>query len=905
VPAIVTAAHDADGNPSSVPGIAQDQAERPRPEASLRQSEDWCRSIVAVMADGVVVQRADGSIVSSNESASRILGLDADQLQGLTPLDPHWTAVHEDGSPFLSHEHPSALSLRTGQAVRDVVMGVQRPDGARSWISASSVSLREHSGADAPAVVTCFTDITALTRSRDTARRLLDFAPEATLGIAADGRIVLANRRAEAVFGAPRAELEGMAIQELLPGELTATETDGTGRRAERRDGQGFSVEIRLAAIDAVGDSLTLVSVRDLTELDAARVARDRVFEVSVDMICTAGGDGFLKSANPGFERVLGWSEQEMLATPFLSFVHPDDAEATLARLRSQIQGEVVTGFTNRYRCRDGSYRWLRWNASPVTGTGLIYATADDITERIEQEEALRELSRSAALLASLRDGIIVVGADRRVADVNPRFCEMTGFSRDELIGAAAPLPHWPVGGDRPRLETVFNSSFDGRPSEIDVEFRRADGGRLPVIVNSAPFCDADGRTIGIVETVKDATGRIDRMKDEIRVKDELISVVSHELRTPLTSVYGAIGLLSEMTEPGSPGERILQIAKSNTERLVRMINDMLDLERLSSGKETLTIAEADTALIVRQAAEMVRNLAEEADVELAVGSTDGLGTVPCDIDRVAQVLTNYLGNAIKFSPKGGRVELTCDRRPGLVRFEVSDQGQGIPADQLERIFERFHQVDSSDRRQAGGTGLGLTISRHIADQHGGRAWAESELGVGSHVYLDLPDTVHGIVPQPEPQGDGSAIATTGEAPGGPWVLVVEDDSDLAQILRAAFERHGIRVERAGSGRAAIARIGRSLPTLIVLDIQLPDGDGFAVSDSLRAGRGGQDVPVLACTKIDLDDADRARLQKGPFEVLTKSRVSPAEFERRVISLFKKTVRERSLSRFASGEAGP
>jgi PAS domain S-box-containing protein len=869
----VTATHDTDGT-------------------LLRESEERYRSVVAAMSDGVVVRAADGSIIASNAAASRLLGLDMHPLNGGTSADRRWDAVHEDGSLFPAEEHPASVTLRTGQPVRDVVMGIHRPDGDLSWVSASSEPLREHPGADPHAVVTCFTDITALTRSRDMERHLLDLVPEATLGIAADGRIVLANRRAEAVFGAPRAELEGMAVEEFLPGGLTATETGGTRRGAKRRDGRGFSVEIRLAAVDALMGPLTVVSVRDLTELEAARVAGDRVFEVTVDMICTGEPEGHLQTVNAGFERVLGWSEQEMLSAPFLSFVHPDDVEGTTTTFCSQKEGEAVTSFANRCRCKDGSYRWLRWNVSPVAETGLIYATADDITAQIEQEEALRARSHSAALLASLQDGVIVIGADRRVADVNPRFCEMTGFSREELIGAAAPLPHW-SDFDRPRLEEVFRSSFDGRPIEIDAEFRHADGGRLPVIVTSVPFCDADGRTIGIVETVKDATGRIDRMKDEIRVKDELISVVSHELRTPLTSVYGAIGLLAEMTEPGTPGERILQIAKSNTERLVRMINDMLDLERLSSGKETLAIADADIAVILRQAAEMVRNVADEADVELTVGSTDGLGTVPCDIDRVAQVLTNYLGNAIKFSPMGGRVELTCKRRPGLVCFEVSDQGQGIPADQLERIFERFHQVDSSDRRQAGGTGLGLAISRHIAEQHGGRAWAESELGVGSRVYLDLPDTVHGTVPHPAPQGDGSAIATTGEAPGGPWVLLVEDDPDLAQILRAAFERHDIRAERAATGRAAIARIGRSLPTLVVLEIQLPDGDGFAVSDTLRADPGGQGVPVVVYTKLDLDDVDRARLNKGPVEVLTKSRVSPVEFESRVVSLFNETVRKR------------
>jgi signal transduction histidine kinase len=231
------------------------------------------------------------------------------------------------------------------------------------------------------------------------------------------------------------------------------------------------------------------------------------------------------------------------------------------------------------------------------------------------------------------------------------------------------------------------------------------------------------------------------RRRGEVeRIKDELVSVVSHELRTPLTSIRGSLGLLAsgKLGALSPQGERMVQIATQNAERLVRLIGDTLDLERLESGSMSLERAWADAEAVALRAVETLRGVAEECGVRLEAGVPREL-SMWVDADRVEQVLVNLLSNAIKFSPPGALVRLNAERRGGEVLFAVVDRGRGIPTAQLEHVFERFRQVDSSDAREKGGTGLGLAICRSIVQQHGGRIWAASEVGAGSTFFFTLP----------------------------------------------------------------------------------------------------------------------------------------------------------------------
>jgi PAS domain S-box-containing protein len=275
---------------------------------------------------------------------------------------------------------------------------------------------------------------------------------------------------------------------------------------------------------------------------------------------------------------------------------------------------------------------------------------------------------------------------------------------------------------------------------------------RQPAAYQELPAVTPDGRELWLELSVRftwdggelasaQAVGRDVTARREVeRLKDEFISVASHELRTPLTSIRAALGLLESGVMATQPerARHLLRIATRNGERLARLLNDILDLERMSSGSVRVERRPYDVAEVMTQAAETVRSAAEAANVLIVIDAPRG--SVSMDADRMCQVLVNLLGNAIKFSPDGGAVWLSAAvDEEGGVTFRVRDKGRGIPADRLEAVFQRFTQVDVSDAREKGGSGLGLAICRAIVDQHGGRIWAESTLGAGSTFSVQLP----------------------------------------------------------------------------------------------------------------------------------------------------------------------
>ena len=220
-------------------------------------------------------------------------------------------------------------------------------------------------------------------------------------------------------------------------------------------------------------------------------------------------------------------------------------------------------------------------------------------------------------------------------------------------------------------------------------------------------------------------------------MKSEFVSTASHELRTPLTALRGALGLLTQKPEQLDPRTlRLLTIAGSNTDRLIRMVGDILDLERIESGRLELDVQSVAVDAVVEQSVQGVRALAEQAGIALVSEVAPAL--VRADPDKLVQVLINLLGNAIKFSEAGTTVLVSAERQGEMLRLTVRDQGRGIPPEQVERIFDRFIQVDASDARARGGSGLGLAIARAIVEQLGGRIWVESEVGRGSTFYFTL-----------------------------------------------------------------------------------------------------------------------------------------------------------------------
>lgn len=495
-------------------------------------------------------------------------------------------------------------------------------------------------------------------------------------------------------------------------------------------------------------------STRDAQEAIRARGETEERYATLVATM--AGGvlvqdaEGRVVACNAAAEKMLGLTEGELrdparLATGLAVI---DESGRTVERedqppYRALSDGVSQPGRILGLAHDDGPPTWVSFTAEPLRDRADeaprgVVTCFSDITERINADKQLRrERDHWAALIDAMQDGMIHTDADGVITEVNRRFCAMTGFSEEQLVGTGAPYPFWP--DDDEALTRLTENLSAGWGGELDTPYRRADGAVLPVIIAASPMRDDFGRLSGVLLTVKDATER-ERVD---RAKDEFVSVVSHELRTPLTSIHGALGVLVEGQGDrlDDTGRNLLNIATRNTERLSHLINHVLDLEQINAGKDGGEFAPARVADLVHQAADLLGPLAAENSVVFDVRPVDADLTVFCDPNRIAQVLTNFLSNAIKFSPGGSTVTLDAARAGSEIEIRVRDQGRGIPADELEKIFERFHQVDSSDRRLAGGAGLGLAISERIAELHGGRVWAESTVDVGSTFILALPAT--------------------------------------------------------------------------------------------------------------------------------------------------------------------
>jgi len=461
----------------------------------------------------------------------------------------------------------------------------------------------------------------------------------------------------------------------------------------------------------------------------------DLFFRLSRDLLAIADFKGYFQRVNPAWEQALGWTPEELLARPYLDFVHPDDRESTLAEAAKLTTGAVTITFENRYRSKDGSYRWLQWNSTPLTERGVIYADARDITHLKQAEEQLHRYAAEISDLYNLAPcGYHSLDPQGVFLRINDTELKWLGYKREEIVGRKR-FPDLLQPDSLKLFEEAF-AGFKRRGWVRDLEFElvRKDGTHLPIVINSTAVYNDAGEYVMSRSTVFDNTDR----KALERMKDEFISMVGHELRTPLTSMRTALGLLASGRVSNSPEkvQQMLAIALDETDRLTRLVSDMLDLQRLELGRFKLLPQACDAAELVHQAADALQPVAEKAGLRLEISAQSA--PLRADPDRIVQVLTNLLVNAVKFSPPGTTVRLSSEQRGAEAVFRVADEGPGIAPELGERIFERFRQ-GQSEARARGGMGLGLYICRAIVGQHGGRIGVESAPGQGSAFWFTLP----------------------------------------------------------------------------------------------------------------------------------------------------------------------
>ena len=474
---------------------------------------------------------------------------------------------------------------------------------------------------------------------------------------------------------------------------------------------------------------------------------------------------------------------------------------------------------------------------------------------RHQQEEA----TKAQAILTSIVDGVVVNGAGGQTILVNPAAERILGKSAEELIGLDFRVP-FSVFEEQGRDEAVdAMEAFLGTPvAGVHKVFK------MPLEVDSrvihahlSPVMTQRGDFLGVVTVLRDITKEV----EADRTKNEFVSNVSHELRTPMTAIKGYTDLLftGAVGPINEEQERFLAIIKNNADRLTALINDLLDISRVDTGRVRFVPQPVQIGDVI---SDVVNALACEAQAKtqtLTYEVVAGLPDLMGDRNRLNQVLTNLVGNAIRYTPENGDVEVLAYLVESAVRVDVRDSGIGISPEDLGRIFERFYRADHPMVREAGGSGLGLSIARMFVEMHGGRLWVESEEGKGSTFTLILPVPVH-------MEGEGYRV-TPRLIARTRAILVVEDEPDIAKLIKRQLEDSGYRVSVLGSGPSVVAVVEETKPDLVVLDLILPDVDGLDVLRALKENVATADVPVIVMTVVP-DDGTAWKL--GIVDYLTK-----------------------------------
>jgi PAS domain S-box-containing protein len=493
-----------------------------------------------------------------------------------------------------------------------------------------------------------------------------------------------------------------------------------------------------------------IVSGQDVTaqrEMELALLSSEERYRETVGnslgFVFTCTMDGNVTSLNAFTAETLGFRAEALIGRAFTDLLDADGAKAFENCLHTLESGEEWQGALPLRRS-DGVYRRIAFRSRRMELPGerpFILNHGMDVTEQYQAEEALHLLTRQRELiLESVGDGIYGIDLDGRVTFVNQAAARALGYAPEELTG-------------RDMHEIIHHSHLDGTPYSkanspilqglrrcetlrmTDEVFWRHDGSMIPVEYTATPLIE-NGQISGMVVAFQDVS---DRRRLE-RMKDEFISTVSHELRTPLTSLRASLGLIASGSLDKRPEKQrqMIEIAIGNCDRLVRLVNDILDFESGEKGRLPLKRERVEPVDMLRRAADVAH--VEAAQTHIGFRFETEPAPVWADEERILQVLNELVSNALKFSPPETVIRLAAHPfGVSEVCFTVEDQGRGIAAEKLERVFERFQQGDASDSRALGGTGLGLALCRSIVEQHGGRIWAESTPGQGSRFHFTLP----------------------------------------------------------------------------------------------------------------------------------------------------------------------
>lgn len=897
-------------------------------EDTLAKEKELLATTLASIGDAVIVTDARGHVTSVNAEAERLLGWKYSEIVH-RPLSDVFRIIDE--RTRRQGDNPVDRALREGAVVglANHTLLIAR-DGTEIPIDDSAAPIRQGDG-PVLGVALVFRDVTeqrAAQRAHARLAAIVEFSGDAIITKNLDSIIQTWNVGAERLFGYTAEEVIGKPVTIIFP-EERLNEEDAIleklrrGHAVERfetirvaRDGRRIPVSVSISPLkDIEGDVIGASKIiHDVTEIVAARDALILEKELLATTLASIGDAVIVTDTqsrvtfiNPEAERLTGWTKANAEGRP-LSVVFRIVNERTRRVAENPVEKAfrlgTVVGLANHTMLLrdDGAEFLIDDSAAPIRnkdgslfGVVLVFR---DVTEQRKLYEAREQL---AAIVEYSGEAIATKNLDGIIQTWNASAEKLFGYHADEIIGKSVTIL---IPPERLNEEDEILSRIRrGLPAErLETIRLKKDGTPIPVSVTVSPIKDPEGDVIGASKLIQDITARVrlERERQQLlaveqslrsqaeetgRVKDEFLATVSHELRTPLSAILGWATMLNKDNLEPEIARRGRESIERNAKAQAQLIEDLLDVSRIISGKVHLDVQPIVLTHIIEEAVDVVRPAAEAKSIRLDVDIDPTADHLRADPGRLQQVIWNLLSNSIKFTAAGGAVMITVRRTAALVEISVHDTGEGINPKFLPYVFDRFQQADSSMTRKHGGLGLGLAITRHLVEMHGGTVEAHSEgEGRGATFRVKLP--VPAVHPQTSPPGNGggrdrhSTPRENDERPNlqGTRILAVDDSSDTRELLSAVLEGCGATVTTAASVSEALDVFAGWKPHLLVCDIGMPEQDGYAFIKAIRQlphGKGG-DVPAIALTGY-VRVEDRARALQAGYQMFVPKPIEASE----------------------------
>jgi PAS domain S-box-containing protein len=627
-----------------------------------------------------------------------------------------------------------------------------------------------------------------------------------------------------------------------------------------------------------------LVRLTDVTERRRAAEARSllaAIVESSGDAVIGQTLDGVIVSWNPGADRLYGYSAEEALGRPFSFLFLPgqaDDLSGIMEKLRL---GKTIEPCEVLHVRKDGRRVDVSLSLSPVRDAGGavtgVSAICRDVTDRKQAEAELREAESRFRQLAENVPGVFWMADARvpRILFISPAYEDVWGRTCRSLYEVPGSYLEAIHPEDRERVRDAARRHRRGEYTNEEYRVLRPDGSTSWVWDRGFPIRDQAGQVYRVCGIAEDITARKqaeEALKEADRRKDEFLAVLAHELRNPLAPMTNALHILRRTDNPAAC-EQARAVLERQLLQMVRLIDDLLDVSRVTRGKLRLRMGRIELSAAVASAVETARPLIEASGHELAVTLPPDPVCLDGDLTRLAQVFANLLNNAAKYTERGGRIWLTAERQGSDVVVSVKDTGVGIAAEALPRLFDMFSQVDRSLERSQGGLGIGLSLVKGLIEMHGGSVEAQSDgPGRGSEFVVRLPVAVVGTEREgtPPPLGPRNADLVKRR------ILVVEDNQDSANTLAMLLRGLGNEVRTAFDGLEAVETAAAFGPDVILLDIGLPKLNGYDACRRIRQQPGAKGIVIIAVSGYGQEKDRRRSTEAGFDQHLVKPVALPA-----------------------------